>query len=57
MHASDEEELQALIRSLRITPGAFDYRRRSEVRFRNDSADIRMIIRCTNGTPVYSLKD
>jgi hypothetical protein len=27
-----------------------------EVRFRNGSADVRMIIRCTNGTPVYSLK-
>jgi serine/threonine-protein kinase len=27
-----------------------------EVRFRNDSNDVRMIIRCANGTPVYSLK-
>ena len=27
-----------------------------EVRFRNDSSDVRMIIRCTNGTPAYSLK-
>ena len=27
-----------------------------EVRFRNDSSDVRMIIRCANGTPAYSLK-
>jgi eukaryotic-like serine/threonine-protein kinase len=28
-----------------------------EVRFRNDSTDVRMIIRCADGAPVYSLKD
>ena len=27
-----------------------------EVRFRNDSTDVRMIIRCVDGTPMYSLK-
>jgi serine/threonine-protein kinase len=27
-----------------------------EVRFRNDSADVRMIIRCVNNVPVYTLK-
>jgi eukaryotic-like serine/threonine-protein kinase len=28
-----------------------------EVRFRNDSADVRMIIRCVNGVPAYALKN
>jgi serine/threonine-protein kinase len=28
-----------------------------EVRFRNNSADVRMIIRCVNGVPAYTLKN
>jgi serine/threonine-protein kinase len=31
--------------------------REVEVRFRNDSSDVRMIVRCSNGSPEYSLKD
>jgi eukaryotic-like serine/threonine-protein kinase len=28
-----------------------------EVRFRNDSAEVRMVIRCANGVPAYTLKN